>query len=108
MCTANSPWRNTLQPSSSSITIHFPKTPTISIQSYPDRIWSQYTQFSPDPDDSPPLSGALLYFAHAVDNKLLHNLSDIGIEQEYTTCCTNNKINQLLDYCATNPNNGIT
>eukprot|EP00804_Cyclotella_cryptica_P009972 CCRYP_015404-RA/>CCRYP_015404-RA protein AED:0.29 eAED:0.29 QI:0/0/0/1/1/1/2/0/498 len=72
-----------------------------------------------DPDNSPPLPtegikgvqgivGALLYYARAVDNKLLHALSDIGTEQASATSRTNNKINQLLDYCTTYPNDGIT
>eukprot|EP00804_Cyclotella_cryptica_P017822 CCRYP_001229-RA/>CCRYP_001229-RA protein AED:0.18 eAED:0.18 QI:0/0/0/0.66/1/1/3/0/737 len=68
-------------------------------------VYGAKTQFSSDPDNSPPLptegikrvqgiAGALLYYAHAVDNKLLHALSEIGTE--------------LLDYCATYPNDGTT
>eukprot|EP00804_Cyclotella_cryptica_P026150 CCRYP_013039-RC/>CCRYP_013039-RC protein AED:0.28 eAED:0.28 QI:0/0/0/1/0/0.66/3/0/379 len=71
------------------------------------------------PDNSPPLPtegikrvqgivGALLYYARAVDNKLLHALSDIGTEQASATSRTNDKVNQLLDYCATYPNDGTT
>eukprot|EP00804_Cyclotella_cryptica_P026500 CCRYP_008148-RA/>CCRYP_008148-RA protein AED:0.30 eAED:0.30 QI:0/-1/0/1/-1/1/1/0/175 len=82
-------------------------------------VYRAKTQFSPDPDNSPPLSaayikrikgivGALLYYAHAVDNKLLHALRDIGAEQASATYRTNDKIIQLLDYCATYPNYGIT
>eukprot|EP00804_Cyclotella_cryptica_P019055 CCRYP_014459-RA/>CCRYP_014459-RA protein AED:0.69 eAED:0.20 QI:0/0/0/0.5/1/1/2/0/510 len=83
-----------------------------------DCQWRE-TQFSPDPDNSPLLPtegikhvqdivGALLFYAHAINNKLLHALSDIGTKQASTTGHTNDKINQLLDYCATYPNNGIT
>jgi hypothetical protein len=50
----------------------------------------------------------MLYYARAVNNKLLHALSDIGTELAFTTCHTNDKIDQLLDYCATYPNDGIT
>jgi hypothetical protein len=82
-------------------------------------VYGAKTQFSPDPDDSPLLPtadikhvqgivGALLYYDRAIDNKLLHALSDIGTEQASATCSTNDKINQLLDCCATYPNNGIT
>eukprot|EP00804_Cyclotella_cryptica_P001438 CCRYP_003679-RA/>CCRYP_003679-RA protein AED:0.40 eAED:0.48 QI:0/0/0/1/0/0/2/0/357 len=82
-------------------------------------VYGAKTQFSPDPDNSPLLSaegikhiqgivGALLYYARAVDNKLLHALRDIGTKLASATCHTNDKINQLLDYCATYPNDGIT
>eukprot|EP00804_Cyclotella_cryptica_P016130 CCRYP_004246-RA/>CCRYP_004246-RA protein AED:0.35 eAED:0.35 QI:0/0/0/0.75/1/1/4/0/1339 len=82
-------------------------------------VYGAKTQFSADPDNSPPLPtegikrvqgivGALLYYARAVDNKLLHALSDIGTEQASATSRTNDKVNQLLDYCATYPNDGIT
>eukprot|EP00804_Cyclotella_cryptica_P030727 CCRYP_009139-RA/>CCRYP_009139-RA protein AED:0.22 eAED:0.22 QI:0/0/0/1/0/0/4/0/733 len=77
------------------------------------------TQFTPDEDTSDPLDadgikrvqgivGALLYYARAVDNKLLYTLSDIGSEQAAATTRTNQKVHQLLDYCATYPNDGIT
>eukprot|EP00804_Cyclotella_cryptica_P026697 CCRYP_007931-RG/>CCRYP_007931-RG protein AED:0.31 eAED:0.31 QI:0/-1/0/1/-1/1/1/0/442 len=82
-------------------------------------VYGAKTQFSPDPDDSPLLPtegikrvqgivGALLYYARAINNKLLHALSDIGTEQASATGHTNDKINQLLDYCSTYPNDGIT
>ena len=77
------------------------------------------TQFTPDEDTSDLLDddgikrvqgivGALLYYARAVDNKLLYTLSDIGSEQAAATTRTNQKVHQLLDYCATYPNDGIT
>eukprot|EP00804_Cyclotella_cryptica_P017131 CCRYP_003353-RB/>CCRYP_003353-RB protein AED:0.31 eAED:0.31 QI:0/-1/0/1/-1/1/1/0/405 len=82
-------------------------------------VYGAKTQFCPDPDISPPLLaegikrvqgivGALLYYARAIDNKLLHALSDAGTEQASAICRTNNTINQLLDYCALYPNNGTT
>eukprot|EP00804_Cyclotella_cryptica_P010862 CCRYP_008770-RA/>CCRYP_008770-RA protein AED:0.42 eAED:0.42 QI:0/0/0/1/0/0/2/0/180 len=82
-------------------------------------VYGAKTQFSPDPDESPPLSatdieliqgigGAFLYYARTVDSKLLQALSIIGTKQASTTCCTNYKVNQLLDYFATYPNNDIT
>ena len=51
--------------------------------------------------------GALLYYARAVDNKLLVALSTIGGQQAAVTEKTNEAINQLLNYCATYSNNGI-
>ena len=51
--------------------------------------------------------GALLYYARAVDNKLLVALSTISGHQAAATKKTNKAVNQLLDYCATYPNNGI-
>jgi hypothetical protein len=68
---------------------------------------------------SPPLStegikrnqgiiGALLYYARAVNNKLLATLSTLSSQQAPATKATNNAINQLLDYLATYPNNGTT
>ncbi len=82
-------------------------------------IYGAKTQFTPDEDTSALLDdngikriqgivGALLYYARAVDNKLLYTLSDIGSEQAAATTRTNQKVHQLLDYCATYPNDGIT
>ena len=42
-----------------------------------------------------------------MDNKLLVGLSYIGAQQAATTECTNEAINQLLDYSATYPADGI-
>ena len=76
-------------------------------------------QMAPDDDTSPPLDaagitrvqrivGRLLYFARAVNNKLLVGLSAIGAQQAAATEETNEAISQLLDYVATYPNDGIT
>ncbi len=72
-----------------------------------------------DIDTSPPLdakgtkhvqsvNGCILYYAQAVDNKLLCTLSAIGMKQASATRDTLNACNQLLDYLTTHPNNGIT
>ena len=66
-------------------------------------------------DHSPPLHdtaiqriqqivGTLLYYGRAVDNTLLVALSALTSKQSSTTERTNKSINQLLDYCHTNPN----
>jgi hypothetical protein len=69
-----------------------------------------------DEDTSPPLNaagikrikkivGSLLYYAQAVDNKLLCILSAIGMNQAAATQSTLAKCNQLLDHLALHPNN---
>ena len=42
-----------------------------------------------------------------MDNKLLVGLSAIGSQQAAATQRTNESINQILDYCATYPADGI-
>ena len=51
--------------------------------------------------------GALLFIGRAVNNKLLVALSAISAQQSKATENTNEAMNQLLDYCATYPNDGI-
>ena len=51
--------------------------------------------------------GALLYYAHAVNNKLLVGLSAIGSQQASAKQRTNEPIDQILDYCTTYPVDGI-
>ena len=69
-------------------------------------------------DTSPPLDtksitrvqrivGALLYYARAVDNKLLVGLSAIGAQQAAATERTNAAVQQMLDYVATYPLDGL-
>ena len=69
-------------------------------------------------DDSPPLNdkgikrvqgfvGALLYIGRAVNNKLIVALRAIGSQQAATTEETKYAIEQLLDYVATYPGDGI-
>jgi hypothetical protein len=50
---------------------------------------------------------SLLYYAHAVDNKLLVTLSAVAARQAKATVATKQAVNLLLDYVATYPNNGI-
>ena len=52
--------------------------------------------------------GALLYYARAVNKKLLVELSELGQQQATATEATNDTINQLLEYVATYPADGIT
>jgi hypothetical protein len=50
--------------------------------------------------------GALLYYARAVEKKLLVALNAIGTQQAAATEATAAAISQLLDYVATYPNDG--
>ena len=81
-------------------------------------IYGVKEQLAPEDDTTPPLDsegtkrvqvivGALLYYAQAVDNKLLFGLSAIGSQQAAATQSTNEAINQIMDYCTTNPVDGI-
>ena len=54
------------------------------------------------------VTGSLLFYARAVDNKLLMTLSAIASSQAAATENTKSEINKLLDYCATHPSDGIT
>lgn len=51
--------------------------------------------------------GSLLYYARAVDNKLLVALSSISARQAAATADTLTAVNHLLDYVATYPSDGI-
>ena len=51
--------------------------------------------------------GSLLYYARAVDNKLLVALSAIAARQSQATVATELAVALLLDYVATYPNDGI-
>ena len=51
--------------------------------------------------------GTLLYVGRAVNNKLIFALRAIGVQQEKTTEETAAAIEQLIDYVATYPNDGI-
>ena len=73
---------------------------------------------SPEADASKPLDdegirrvqqvvGALLWVGRAVNNKLLVAISAIGSQQASYTKEKNKAINQLLEYCATYPDDGI-
>ncbi len=73
---------------------------------------------TPDPDASELLDanckrhvqeivGSLLYYARAVDNKLLVALSAIAARQANATVATEQAVNLLLDHVATYPNDSI-
>ena len=75
-------------------------------------------QYITAPNTSPPLDNggikwvqgimeALLYYAWAINNKLLVALSELGSQQATTTEATCMAIAQLLDSVATYPNDGI-
>ena len=82
-------------------------------------VYGQSTQIAHTEPYSPPLSndgvkriqgiiGALLYYARAVNNKLLATLSTLGSQQATATEATAEAVNQLLDYLATYPDDGTT
>ena len=81
-------------------------------------IYGAKQQLIPDDDTSERLDekrvkriqgiiGSLLYYARAVDNKLLTTLSSISAQQATATVNTEKAVNQLLDYVATYPNDGV-
>ncbi len=53
------------------------------------------------------IDGSLLYYARAVDNKLLVALSAIAARQAKATVPTEQAVHLLLDYVATYPNDSI-
>ncbi len=76
------------------------------------------TQLTPEHDTSELLGddrkrciqeivGSVLYYARAVDNKLLVALSAIAARQATATIATEQAVHLLLDYVATYPNDGI-
>jgi hypothetical protein len=80
--------------------------------------YGQKKQFTPDEDTSAPLLpdcikrmqkiiGSLLYYAQAVDNKLLVALNAISARQAKATIHTEQLVETLLNYVATYPNDGI-
>ena len=97
-----------------------PKKPQHSPHKHREIVYGAKAQLiADDIDDSPPLDaagikkvqgivGCILYYARAVDNKLLCTVSAIGMKQASATQHTLAACNQLLDYCATYPNDGIT
>ena len=95
-----------------------PTKPQLSPHRHREIVYGAKEQLTQEEDTSPALDdagikrvqaimGALLYYACAVDNKLLVALSTIGGQQVAATEKTNEAINQLLAYCETYPNDGI-
>ena len=82
-------------------------------------VYGAKVQLSPEEDISGPLNAvgikciqviirSLLYYARAIDNKLLMTLSSLGAQQAAATVNTCTVIDQLLDYVATYPSDGTT
>ncbi len=80
--------------------------------------YGQKSQYTPDKDTSAPLSpecikrvqkiiGSLLYYAQAVDNKLLVALNAVSARQAKATVHMEQLIKTLLNYVATYPNDSI-
>ena len=97
-----------------------PTSPQHSPHRHRPIVYGAKAQYEPtDIDTSPPLPeagikrvqgivGSLLYYARAVDPKLLCTLSAIGSQQAAATQNTTTSVNQLLDHVATYPNDGTT
>ena len=95
-----------------------PKNPQLSPHRCREIKYGSKVQDAHEEDTSTPLDpsgirrvhqivGALLWIGRAVNNKLLVALSAIGSQQALAIEYTNNAIHQLLDYCATYPDDGI-
>jgi hypothetical protein len=95
-----------------------PSKPRLSPHACLPIAYGATTQFAPDNDSSALLPadrkrriqeivGSLLYYARAVDNKLLVALSAIAARQAQATVATEQAVQLLLDYVATYPNDGI-
>jgi hypothetical protein len=95
-----------------------PKKPQHAPHAHREIIYGAKEQLLPDADTSPLLNdegvkriqgvvGSLLYYARAVDNKLLATLSVISSQQARATENTAKAVHQLLDYVATYPSDGI-
>jgi hypothetical protein len=96
-----------------------PRKPQHAPHAHREIVYGAKEQLLPEADTSPPLDdegikriqgivGSLLYYARAVDNKLLATLSTISTQQAKATKNTEKAVSQLLDYVATYPNDGIT
>ena len=95
-----------------------PSKPQLSPHKCREVKYRSKTQLSPEEDMSKPLNdagiwrvqiivGALLWIVRDVNNKLLVSISAIGSQQASATYDTNKAIHQLLDYCATYPDDGV-
>ena len=95
-----------------------PKKPQLSPHRCREIKYGSKFQHAHEEDTSTPLDhsgirrvqqivGALLWVGRAVNNKLHVALSAIGSQQASATESKNDAIHQLLDYCATYPDDGI-
>ena len=93
--------------------------PKISPHLHTPIVYGATKQFTFNTNTSPPIDakgilraknivGVLLYYGHAVKKKLLVALSAIVYQQEAATVDTAAAVDQLLDYVATCPHDGIT
>jgi hypothetical protein len=93
------------------------EAPTFTVHWNTNCIWPK-NQYTPDKDTSAPLLPecikcvqkiiqSLLYYAQAVDNKLLVALNAISAQQAKATVHMEQLVETLLSYVATYPNNGI-
>jgi hypothetical protein len=102
------------------LTLDWPKPRTCQLSPFiaTPIAYGQKTQLTPEDDTSAPLSaerllrvqkviGSLLYYARAMDNKLLVALNAIAARQSTATIHTEQLVDTLLDYVATYPNDGI-
>ena len=91
-----------------------PSKTQLSPRKHLEVIYGAKEKLSQEDDTSTPLDnqgtkriqgnvGALLYYARAVDNKLLVVLSAIISQQAAATERTNEAINHILDHCDTHP-----
>ena len=96
-----------------------PHKPQLPPNKFCEVEYGSKTQLAPEEDTSKPINdagisqvqeivGTLLWIGRAVNNKLLVALSAIGSQQESATEDTNKAIRQLIDYCATYPDDGIS
>ena len=96
-----------------------PAKPQYALHKHRKIVYGAKQQLTPDIDAGTPLNnagikhiqgamGSLLYYAQANDNKLLMALSAIGMQQAKATTTTLAAVNQLLDFLATYPVDGIT
>jgi hypothetical protein len=95
-----------------------PKKPQLLLFTATSITYCQKTQFTPDKDTSVPLSPKclkcihkvirpLLYYAQAVDNKLLVAFNAISSQQAKAMVHTEQLVEMLLNYIATYSNKGI-
>ena len=95
-----------------------PSKPQLSPHKHREIMYGANPQMTHIEDTSPPLdesgikriqaiAGAVLLYGKAVNNKLLVTLNSIGTHQAAATESTNEAFNQMLDYIATYPNDGI-
>jgi hypothetical protein len=96
-----------------------PRKPQFSPHPHIPIVYGTTQQMVEVPDNTEPLPlddpiqpavivGKLLYYARAVDSTMLVALSALASEQNKPTMHTKQKVEQLLDYCATQPNATLT